>query len=51
LSSGADVVVVVAIGLRAANEEEQDFGQRMSNAVSITWVVDDGEVSQQYAEA
>ena len=43
---GGDVVVIVAIRDRAANDKEQDLGQRMHDPADIARIVDRGEVLQ-----
>ena len=46
-----DAVEIIAISHRAANDEEQDFGQRMGDAPRLPWVFDDGKMIEQRPQA
>jgi hypothetical protein len=46
-----DMVVVVAVGDGAANDQEQDLGQWVGNAAHVSRVVDGGKVVQQHTKA
>lgn len=51
LTLNGDVVVIVAAGQGGADHEQQDLGQRVSDAAHGAWVVGDGEVVQQHDKA
>jgi hypothetical protein len=46
LAPGGDVVVVVAVGDGGADHEQQDLGQRMTDAAHVARVVDRRKVLQ-----
>lgn len=48
---GGDVLVVVAVGDAAADDQQQHLGQRMQDAPHVARVFDLGEVIQQRSEA
>ena len=51
LAPGGDIIVVVAIRDRAANDQEQNLRQRMEDPPDITRVVNRGKVFQKHREA
>ena len=51
LAPGGDVVVVVAVGHGAADDQEQDFSEWMGDAADIARIIDAGEMVEKDAQA
>jgi hypothetical protein len=47
---GGDIVIVVAIRDRAANDQEQDFRQGMKDPADIARIINCGQVFQEHRE-
>ena len=51
LAPGGDVVVVVAVGHRPADHQQQHLWQRMGHAADVARAVDPGKMLQQNGQA